>query len=769
MESTVNFANHQVVETEDANNLGVYARASLDHVVKDLGGFPAPRYVGMLVEQTGQSTIRVGTGRFHKGDGSVYLFEPENGQTIDLLDHLPAVAQRIATVVAYGDVTDTRLRPRTKLTDAETRTLQGFEHATESRRQAYVSIVLGQENATPQAPAIQSDYTAVANVLLTAAGIQSITQLVDNRVKSVRENSESISEINARLTAVGPQLDTLKTDISGLGALLSTKADQRFVNGLAIDVARVKDKVNLPDDYATYGADFFLDESESDTAHGSYAARVNDGLRFPSAGSATAAIELGNATEPQLKVDGNLALPAHTEVVRASVVGNDSEYPLTNTQVQNVSFKKTATQRLVRKFCGAERVYLNSWLWLSGKYDPIARIFKRGAETWVIDIEPYYKWSGWGFIGWPFGYVSVKRYVEYWITEYHVSKVVTPENIAGSIMAQTVLNSQDGWMTGVDIYCTKKASSGSVRVLICDTDQSGNPMLDRVLAETTLAVGDLNIYPNRTEANFAPTFIKKGQRYAIVLASSNAHFVAQVHNNKFAQGTIKYLVDGAWSAGSPTVDLAFRARFAKFNAADAVVDLEPLELAGGIDSIEISTDAVVPDGTRIEFEVRVNGVWRSLKDGAADTNILTTRPAVVQFRARFIGTTDVMPALGIGAGRSLVTLVRPAATGLFHVSSPRIMAAPVDDIEVRLRVENWDNDEHSVTITLLEGSTYATEETADAVTSVVAPDDPSARIITAVFNLADVDQFKIKIVGNIGSSGEHFHVAERTDIEFITP
>ena len=134
------------------------------------------------------------------------------GTTIDLLDHLPAVAKRVATIIVYGNAIDTDLEPRTFLVDAGTGETEGREVAVENRRQAYVDKVLGQESATPQPAAINSDYVAIANVVLTPAGVESVTQLTANQLGSIRRNAERIAEHDARFAAVGPQIDTLKTE-----------------------------------------------------------------------------------------------------------------------------------------------------------------------------------------------------------------------------------------------------------------------------------------------------------------------------------------------------------------------------------------------------------------------------------------------------------------------------------------------------------------------------------------------------------------------------
>jgi|GEM_PF-849894 len=765
----VNIQSNQKVTAEDFNNLGTHPRESMDVMVRDMGGFPTPRYAGMSVEQLSVSTVRVSAGRVFKPDGGIYIFDFEGGQTIDFLAYLPAVAKRIATIVAYGTTVDTDIQPRTFLLDATTRDTEGREVATESRRAGFVGEVYGTESPTPLPPAIQSDYVAVAHVTLTPGGIERIEQLGANRVISVHGSAEAIAGITARLNAVGPQIDTLRTDISALGTRMTDKADAGFVNVLALDMARVKDVIGLPDDYATYAADRFLTDAESDTTHPAFAARVMEGARFPSAGEVQVPITLENPIDPKLTVTNTMALPRWTPGLRARVEGRDSEYALANTTVEMEELREVTETRTVRRMLGSQRYCTNSAWWRSGQYDPATGIFRRSGETFLIESIPGVRADRSGALG-PNGipltrWLLANRYVEETLTETHWERVAVVSTVTGSVAAQTILNSQDGYLAGVDLFFTRKANAGDLRVLICDVSKNGRPMLDRVLAQATLTPAQLALHPAATQVSFKPVFMPKGARFAIVVLSTGAHFIAQVNGNKFGQGTVWYKIDGTWQQGDPQADFAFRLRFAQFESPITTVQLGALELAGGIDSIEVNADVCVPDGTRLDFEVRIGGIWYPLSAAQTGFNITQTLPALVQFRAVFVGTTDVMPALGLGATRSEVTLTRPA-NQMVHISTPRLMPAPVDEVQVILRLENWDAGQHMAVASLLTGAGYATLLAPDATVTQPAPDDPLAVIKRFTFAVPALTAFKIRVEGDIGGSGEHFHVAERLDIEF---
>jgi len=777
MQRKVNFTANQQVTLEDYDNLGNFPRESLDNVVKDLGGFPVGRYSGFVVEQTGQSVVRVSVGRLFASSGAIFGFDAEGGQTLDFLQHLPAVSQRIATVIVYGNTINTDVEPRTQLVDVESEDTQGVELATENRRQAYVDFVLGQENATPQAPAIQSNYIAVANVLLTPSGVASITRITANEVTSIYGNSEQIADHSRRFAQVGPQIDTLKTDISGLAAALRAKADFAMVSAMSYDLARVKERVDLPDDHAAYGSDIFWTDDESDTAHPDYSARTEQGLRFPSAAEAVVALELDNPIEDRVIVNNGMALPKFSTVIRLSANGKDGEYPLTNTTVQTVQLVQRTEARTVRRYSTTETQGGSNDSWwktaasVNGmSLSQVGAIFKRNGELYEVvnyytNYDPLYAYSYAAGTRQAYERVTLRKFTEETMNDYYTDRVVSTENVTGSIVAQTMLNSQDGYLVGFNWFFTRKASAGDVRYVVCEM-KGNEPDLNAVLVSNVVPPASVAIYPAKTEVRFKPIFQQKGKRYAVVLMSNGAHFVATVAGNKLAQGNIQYMIDGSWIQGDPSVDMAFEAVYASFTSPIVQVSLKALELAGGIDSVKLNLDALIPDGSKLDFDVRVGSKWVPLAEAAAHVALLSNLPSILPIRANFIGTTDVMPALGLGEDRTEVTLSRPDED-LCHISTVRTMPAPMDEATVTLLVENWDSDDHDIDVVLLTGGSYTTTVTPSAQIIQADPARDNAVKVVASFTFGSpVSSFKIKITGETGGSARVYHVSERVDVEF---
>src|SRR4029077_16462794 len=77
-------------------------------------------------------------------------------------------------------------------------------------------------------------------------------------------------------------------------------------------------------------------------------------------------------------------------------------------------------------------------------YDPVRNILTRGNETFqILDVQdnPGH---------------TLLRLVQFWVDEivdsYYWRQIVTIEGLNGSVISQTFLNSQGGWLTSVDIF-----------------------------------------------------------------------------------------------------------------------------------------------------------------------------------------------------------------------------------------------------------------------------------------------------------------------------
>jgi len=747
--------NQQVTDT-DLNNVGEFARASLDHVVND-GIEPGRRFWGFPVTATGPLEVTVGAGRFYN-QGAVFFRNDDGGVVLNLADYIPVVTKKIVTVVVWGNLIETDVEPRTFLVDAETGQTEAEAVATESRRHAEINVVPGTENANPQPPALDASVLAVAHVTLTPSGIESIQMVESNRLSSVAGNTTAIKELQVWRDQAGTRIDTLDTELAGLSARLKGTIRRAEFFELGADVARIKDQLNMSDDLSSYGADHFLDLSETDYEHPDYLAKTEEGIRFAHAQERVANINLLNPLEDRLSLTGNFAIPAYDPVARISIVGRDGEVPISQYPINSVTMQQLTRTRTRLRYGSVMTVCTNSDWWKSGRYDPIKGTFERAGETFqVLGTDYSLPVHGGGQ-----HFVRIQQVWEDTFEEAYWEAQVTTDTINGAVIGETWLNAQDGWVTHIDLFFTQVASSGDVRVVICETT-NGAPDLGRVLAQVTVPQANLKTYPQATNIPIGPVYVTKGRRYATVLITQGAHVVAYVQGNKYAQGQIFYSGDGgAWFMGDATRDLSMVVYYAQFRATRAEVQIQPFQLENGIGAVDIIAESFIPDGCELIWQVQQNGVWRSLN--STDTNALNGLPALLNARLVFVGTTDLMPCITFGAA-STVTTFR-CRTDFTHVSTVRTMpvGVTVDDVEVRLRLEGWDPARHTCDCELLTGAGFATPLAASSYEDRPT-EDPNAIERRFFFEPSPaIDAYKIKIEGTTDNALVTFHVAERIDL-----
>lgn len=756
MERRIIINPYQQITESDINLVGEFARSSLDHVVND--GIEAGRkFWGFPVTITGPLEITVGVGRYYT-QGKVYFRNEDGGIVINLADYIPVVTKKIVTVVAWGNQMDTAVEPRTFLIDSETGQTEAEAVATESRRFAEINAVPGTENANPQPPALDMNVLAIAHVTLTPAGVESVRMVEDNRLSSTSGNKQKIDELRAWRDRAGTRLDTLDTDMAGLASRVRGTAKTEQLFEVAADMARVKERLDLSDDLTSYGADHFLDLSETDAEHPDYLAKTEEGARFAHAQERIANVNLLNPLEERLTLKGSFALPNYTPVARISITGRDGEIPVSQYTVGSTELKQLSRTRTRLRYGPVQTVCTNAQWWKTGRYDPITGTFKRDGETWLVSIDPMQAAAN---LNDPDH--RIMRVQQVWEDQYEEAywdANVQTETVSGSIIAETWLNAQDGWITNVDLFFTQVAAAGDVHVLVVETT-NGAPDLRRVVAKITVPQSDLKTYPAPTNIPIGPIYVTKGRRYATVLVTQGAHTVSYVQGNKYAQGTLFYSGDGgAWFMGDATRDLSMVLYYAEFTATRAEVQVQPFELANGIANVDILAESYIPEGCELIWQVQVNGAWRSLK--ASDINALNGLNALLPARVVFVGTTDLMPCLTFGAA-STVTTWR-CRTDFKHVSSRRTMPAPIDYVEVRLRLEGWDGNRHDCDCDLFTGVGLATVTAATRFEDR-ATEDPSAIERRFFFELvAPISEYKIKITGTTNSALVTFHVAERIDL-----
>jgi hypothetical protein len=244
------------------------------------------------------------------------------------------------------------------------------------------------------------------------------------------------------------------------------------------------------------------------------------------------------------------------------------------------------------------------------------------------------------------------------------------------MVAQTWLQSSDMWLTKVGFYITSKAAAEDIRVAVCEVN-AGTPNLERVLTSVIYAAANIVIGWNRLAVPY--TFLSKGKRNGIVFVSNANHKVGMADGQGFLNGTFFYSTDGSFFQGDLTKDMMIELYAAKFSSPQVTIEFAPINLDGGFRNIDILAESWVPDSCQLIYEMRPSGAgdWLPLiNDNGA---ILASAPPLAQFRGRFVGTTDMAPALKLTGSR--VRVDRPK-TALKHITTNIVLDTPADEIHV---------------------------------------------------------------------------------------
>jgi hypothetical protein len=751
MEKRVIISEHQQATTTDANNFGQFPRDSFDHIVDDLG--PGFKFTGFAATITATTKVVVGPGRLYDLNGHVYMNDDEGGTELDFIGVLPTVGKRYVGVVASGAEILTQTEPRTFVIDATTRATEGRVTPTISERHANIQTVNGVVGPDPQRPLIPSNYLVFAWVLLNTTGVESVTMEDTNRAPSLETLSAGVDALNVWRIQFGQQLDILATLLANLASRIGGLAAMDFVMRLVVDVTRLKEKAGLPDSYTAWASDYFLDEEESDTANAAYLARIEEGLRFSHAAERVAVLALQNPIDSSVLLAGDLLLPAFQEVRRLSNVAAPTysevviPYVYTGSFITYdyygnayVAFYNNIYYRTIFQETGPKDVSISQFAnqsfsyvmhypvrwrvrwgvpyyyssrinyWWDQRHDPIWWTFRRIASDTafvVLDGPPFYQPVPLpGIFSWRYQWVRSSWWWWDYIVDYpYWDRVETSHSVNGSVMSQTFLNNQDGWLTGVHVFFTKKGAAGDVTVLLCETYETGQPNPNAVLAvSAALPPAQMRLWPQATRVFFPPTLLMQGKRYAYIFVTSGAHFIATTEQNQLTHGTLFYSTDSAWfqGFGDMSRDVAFENIYAQFTATRSEVQLQPAELSGGIAAIDINTNAQVPGGTTLTFEAQIDGIWTPITDPGPDASDapLLGLPPLLNIRAVFEGTNALQPSIALGNSSQIYTWRGRA--DFTHFSELRTMPSPVSTVYVTLRLENWLDTPHHVCTTTLQ-------------------------------------------------------------------
>jgi len=757
MEKLLIARDRQEFQAADVNNMQAYMDEAVAHVVMD-AVTTEKMFVGLGVTKKSATEIDIAAGRLWDGvTGKRYA--KDAAETVSLFSYLPVSDQRYLNIAVIGQETDTDQEPRDYLVDLTSGQTEPKSVYMTTARQVATQITAGLESSGPQKPDAPTSYTTIAHVLLNSSGIASI-ELADNKqLMRLFDVYQYVLALQTWMASVDPRLSSLATDIAALAAKLARlNTASPLLLRVVTDVAEILDRMKLPSNYKSYEADNALSRDKSAMTDTEFYARVSEGIRFPWAGETEQQIALSNPYDAGVVNFNGLILPAHTTKKRLSLTGYVANLPLNQYQYspQNARLL-TRTIRRTRYGVG-QVVCSNGAEWSDASTESvITEVFEgtipagvtlgstTGSTVSVVHDEPGHVWTR-----------SVQYWVDVW-TEPYWGVDSTTHTINGSLVAQTFLNSQNGWLLSVGLAFKKIGADGAVNMLLCNVSQTGEPLIEETLAMAMVDAAALKSVGETIFAFSEPAFLSPGNRYALVLITGGDHAIALVDGTEYSQGSIFYSTDGSYFMGDFTQDFMMSLNYAQFTSARAVVELAPISLSGGIAGLDILAQTIIPESGSLTYQYQPTGTsdWIDVAAGTADN--LLGLPALCRLRAVYLGSTDAMPGLGLSGSKFRA---QRAATSFRHISTVRTLEAASSDIRVILLLEGWDATKHGCACTLKHAG--ATINPASHVDEVVA--DASIR---RTFNFAPgtaISDYQIQIEGTTTTALDCYHVAKRIDM-----
>lgn len=746
MERRVIIRDRQEVTPSDLNNMQIWGDEAQQHLVQD-AITTQRQFTGLVLAIQSATEVAVAPGRLWDGTTGK-TFTKTVLETVNVYENLPLQDERWLSISVYGQEEDTNVDVRDFIVDVSTGQTQPEMVAVERRRVVMLHKASGLESPDPERPEPPTGYLLLGHVRLNPSGIQEIVLAEQFRLPNLHDLNQAVKSINGWIRSTEPRIASIQTDLAAMGEAINTRATVNHLLQVARDMAAVKERLEMPDDYVFYGADHFLDDSESDIAYSGYSARCDEGLRPPIAASATTSLVLANPLDPAAKrFESGFLIPAHTEVTRLRMESMKGEIQINNYTVETVQIIQMHIARQHIEYGATRTICTNTGFYALGTYDVATGIFRYNTgETWVIDPADRARFlSRTGFIR--MQQIRITESLEpYW------PAVTTTHNIQNSIIAQNVLSAQTGWMTSIELYFTSVSAAGGITLDIVNAPE-GAPDLTAGIAHISLAANALNAGWCKITLP-EPVYIEAGRRYAIVLSTGAAHRVGYTDGTEYTQGTMFYGQDGILMQMDADRDLMLRLNFARFPNPRTVIQFESLQLLGGVGDIDLLYEGITPDGCELIWQYQIGGHWHTIRSGTAEN--LSVLSALVPLRAVFLGTTDLMP--GIRTTGSQVIASRPATT-FTHISTERTLASSSDDVRVRLLLEDFDPTPHSVNCQLIvDGSPVAATTQFDEIV------DFRSRWREYRFALGSPeDAYRIKITGGTTTWNNAWHVAERFD------
>ncbi|MGF9694699.1 hypothetical protein AAIH46_17905 [Rhizobium sp. 0TCS1.26] len=733
----VAFADAEIADHGDFENIGLYAQEAADKIWLDAIGYPA-HWAAFTVARKSAQEITVSAGRYVAGE---IVYEQAAPTDVNLQLRIPAAAsdQRWVAILLRGEETVvSENRPFETSEDPETSVI--VQRTTPKTIKRVVSLIVQAGEANPVAvkPVVAPTDACIAYVLLNSSGIDVIEPGNDSRVKTLYEVEGRVTALEVDLSGLFLRTETIETQVVNIWGKLTEIPRPAIIRQMQRDIGASRLKIDLPDEARAYVFDQGLVMDQWDNTHIDWLARIEEGVRFGFAATSQARLEVQAEDDPKVRFRGRRMVPAFDEVTRIANTSLDGTLNISQLVHTETTLVRKEVPRIRMTYGPTQWACENQagWAGLGGDAR-VGQMLNVGGETFEV-VYPDVNYG-------PGHQTYGVRQIRYEIYDAPYWEYVTEDiGVNGSIYGQTFLVAQPMQMTSIDLPFARVGADGDVHVFIVETTNAGTPKFDAVLAQGVLLHGSLAVGWNKCEMPI--TLLESGKRYAIVTVTTGAHALYVSAANKYTGGTQFLTTDGAFAQGSTETDFCFRINAARYRSPRTVIPMQALNLADGMTQIDMLYAGWVPGGCQLAWEIRPSGsdVWTELDDGDPATNPLFGQPASVELRMVMIGTADLQPMIQLD-DKAISRVSRNRAT-MVGVSKNFAFGLSTTSIVTQITVDAFDPARHTFTPAIMVGGATIAPSTTEV---TIDPLKPTRRTYLSTYVLgAATTGARIKVAAN---------------------
>lgn len=726
----------EFLTSQDFARFTSFPQAALDRVVGDAVGWPAG-WAGITVARKSAQEVTVSPGRYVEGE---IVYETDEEQVLNLTVYLPMASsdEKFVALILRG-TTEELNEERAFETSTDVDVSEPVASQTPVVEHRTWEVVVQQGVAAP-APALKPEIAGtdacIAYVRLTTQGVQDIEPGDAWRVKPLYEVEGRVTTLEIRFDQISARTETLETGMANVNASIdqirAMVPRREIIREMRRDIAAMARQIAVPEGARSAFYDPGLVLEQWDTTHVHWAARIDEGVQMPFAQAKEARLEIKNEDDPNIRIIDRRMVPAFTEVKRIFNEGGRTKKlisQLTHTEIEAV---KRTVRRTATEYGPTVNVCENmaEWSRYAQELHAGAKFTKNGETIEVVANLGEIHAGLTGHTEFAVRSVKTVTYTDtYW--DYQPKTV----GLNGSTYGQTILVDQPLICPAIELELASVGSDGAIYVLFCETDATGAPKVNEVIAVAELPHADLKIGWNRFEPDL--TYFAPGKRYAWYVVTTGNHQIYGTDNNAFTGGTSFRFTDGIWAQGDLTFDFNFRVYGCRFTNTRTVVEFKSMTLSDGMTQFKLLYPNWQPEGTAIAWEIQPvlggeDHPWSPLVP-SVDDNPLAGLPAMVNLRCTMLATPDLAPMIELSA--DAVYQASRIASSFRAVSKELDLGISSEEIETLTVVDDFDPALHTFSPRILVGNDNTLVEP-DITTVVVDEDKPSRRSILSTYTVS---------------------------------